>query len=237
MLDCWRMATSGVAWNQHSLRSVLTRTDELPALTWVGYARDVQTGPDIIRPSRDGETPVGPFRDGEPGVQRFLDTGGGFATAVGKSNQENRTLLPRSCFSSRTRFPRTGLEVPALAVVLVFVILGSLTPFQLDFQLNGWLGLSDSPLFWPKTNPVDAAVNVVVYAFVGAGLFALLRNRFEVPGAAVLTILCSVSLSLALETTQLIIKGRYASLWDVCFNAIGAVVGAVLIGLFYRKIV
>jgi len=53
----------------------------------------------------------------------------------------------------------------------------------------------------------------------------------------VLTILCSVSLSATLETTQLIIKGRYASLWDVCFNAIGAVVGAVLVGLFYRKIV
>ncbi len=146
-------------------------------------------------------------------------------------------MLHRSSISSRTGFPRSGLEFPCLVITGLFLVLGSLTPFQVDFESLRSLLAGNGLSFWSKCNFGDACVNLLIYVPFGASLFALMRHRFKRKAAFVLTATCSAAMSLGLELCQLILKGRYASWWDVLFNSVGALIGAILMSLLARSIV
>ncbi len=146
-------------------------------------------------------------------------------------------MLHRGCISSRTGFLRSGLEFPCLLISVVFIVLGSLTPFRVDVEAFRSISSGGTLSFWPKCNAGDAFVNLFVYIPLGASLFALMRNRFRHHSSLILTFACGSVLSLGLELTQSILKGRYASLWDVLFNSIGTFLGAMLVLIFVRSIV
>ncbi|GJM27008.1 MAG: hypothetical protein DHS20C16_34230 [Phycisphaerae bacterium] len=146
-------------------------------------------------------------------------------------------MIYRSCISSRTGFPRCGLETPCLLITVLFLVLGSLTPFQVDSESLRTLLAGGGLSFWSKCNVGDACVNLLIYIPLGASLFALMRGRFETGVASALTVVCGLSLSVGLEFCQLILKGRYASWWDVSFNTFGTMFGVLLMSRFARSIV
>jgi VanZ family protein len=119
----------------------------------------------------------------------------------------------------------------------LFLVLGSLTPFQIDVESLRVLLAGGDLSFWSKCNVGDACVNLLIYVPLGASLFALMRGRFETGVASVLTLICGAGLSVGLELGQLILKGRYASWWDVLFNSAGTLIGAQLMSMLARSIV
>ncbi|HNO80524.1 MAG TPA: VanZ family protein [Phycisphaerae bacterium] len=146
-------------------------------------------------------------------------------------------MLHRSFISTRTGFPRSGLEFPCLVITVLFLVLGSFTPFRVDVEALRAILAGGSVSFWPKCNVGDACVNLLIYVPLGASLFALMRGRFERNAACLLTVLCGAGLSLGLELGQLVLKGRYSSWWDVLFNTCGTIVGALVVSRFARTMV
>lgn len=146
-------------------------------------------------------------------------------------------MLHRSFISTRTGFPRSGLEFPCLVITVLFLVLGSFTPFRVNVEALRAILAGGSVSFWPKCNVGDACVNLLIYVPLGASLFALMRGRFERNAAGVLTLLCGAGLSLGLELGQLVLKGRYSSWWDVLFNTCGTIVGAFVVSRFARTMV
>ena len=132
-------------------------------------------------------------------------------------------LLHRSCISSRTGFPRCGLEFPCLVITVVFLVLGSLTPFQIDFASLEALHAGGGLSFWSKCNIADACVNLLIYIPLGASLFALMRGRFESNVAKALTITCGAGLSIGLELGQLARRHKWAVLFGV---SVGCLLGS-----------
>jgi len=121
---------------------------------------------------------------------------------------------------------RGRFEVALLGGVVGLVVLGSLTPYQLDpGRFDGAWALSGAG--WSRFDLADALVNFLVYLPVGAAAaLCVLRmaGRFAAVAAGLLS---GLALSLLMETMQTALVGRYASGYDVALNALGALFGGV----------
>jgi len=115
----------------------------------------------------------------------------------------------------------------ALAVLYgVAIVFASLQPF------SPWIPPDPATPFWPfapwplRFTRYDAIFNVVAY--VPLGVFTALWPRRASPTRRVLiALLCGVALSSALETLQMYLPPRDASLIDLAANSLGALLGGL----------
>jgi len=127
-----------------------------------------------------------------------------------------------------------------LAIVVAFIVYGSLYPFQFDF------GRTDaSPLMillhaWPaQINRFawrDAGVNVLLYFPLGLTAVLVLMRRLPRGAAALITVMLGVALSASIEMLQIFDSTRTCSLLDVACNFVGTVTGAVAALIFRPEI-
>ena len=130
---------------------------------------------------------------------------------------------------------RKGLS-PLIAwcalTVVGAVALGSLLPLNFDHSLaNG--GFSE--FVWGESPISDIVTNVCVYLPVGGMLFLCLarngrRTILAVPAACAFGLMMSVGL----EWLQTMVPLRVASWTDVCMNAAGTLVGAIVVAVAVR---
>ncbi len=130
--------------------------------------------------------------------------------------------------------------LPLAAVTALVIVYGSLFPFQFYRPIglgNPVLALLHS---WPArsgvgASPVDAIINVLVYAPLGAFAYLLCRQM----GMAALSfagpLLLALALSSSLEMAQLFVRGRVCSALDVVCNVTGAMLGVAAAVLFESK--
>jgi VanZ family protein len=128
---------------------------------------------------------------------------------------------------SRTLLPH------ALAVLYGFaIVFASLQPF------SPWIDPpADAPFWpyapWPRWTRFDAIANLVTY--IPFGLFVALLPRRATPRArTVLAFAAGLTLSFALETLQMFMPSRVASLADLAANAVGAALGGIAGGALVR---
>jgi VanZ family protein len=127
-----------------------------------------------------------------------------------------------------------------LAIVLAFIIYGSLYPFHFDFGRT-----ASSPLLillhaWPaKIDRFawrDAGVNVLLYFPLGVTAVLVLTRRLPRAAAALATMVLGTGLSASIEMLQLFDSTRTTSLLDVACNSLGTAAGVGAALIFRRKI-
>jgi VanZ family protein len=128
-----------------------------------------------------------------------------------------------------------------LAIVVAFIVYGSLYPFEFDF------GRTDlSPLMillhaWPATiNRFawrDAGVNVLLYFPLGLTAVLVLMRRLPRRAATLVAVLVGTGLSASIEMLQIFDSTRTCSLLDVACNFAGTVSGAGTALIFRPEIV
>ena len=122
---------------------------------------------------------------------------------------------------------KPGLAVfVALAYTLV-IVFASLQPF------SGWRAPPDEVLrflaVWPRyITAGDVVLNIFAYLPLGVTLFAALRRRLPGAAAFVVATLLAALLSLGLESAQMFLPTRIASILDLLSNSAGAGIGALL---------
>ena len=134
--------------------------------------------------------------------------------------------IPRQPHISR---PVRALVLAAGSFALVFVILGSLTPFTLDtteMRRMGWSAIGR--LGWPHSDARDVVINLGVYIPVGLTLWMLFAGRVSRTAALPAAILTGMILSFSLETLQQFVATRYPSWIDVMVNTAGTTTGAAI---------
>jgi glycopeptide antibiotics resistance protein len=111
----------------------------------------------------------------------------------------------------------SALSYALLIYIVIVVILITLIPF--DFRIPEKIHI-----FW-STNFLDFITNIMLFLPVGF-LFSLSRRKnkdlFCIDG-----LVFGIFLSLAIESAQAFVPGRYTSLIDIITNGIGAWVGAI----------
>ena len=118
--------------------------------------------------------------------------------------------------------------LPLLALAVVFILYGSLHPF--DFRpletstlweavAAAWMGA--------RPNRGDVLANLLLYLPLGWLVAASLRDRPPLIRLAVAAF-AGLLLSTGIELAQLYDRGRTSSPWDVLCNTVGALAGAVL---------
>jgi VanZ family protein len=127
-----------------------------------------------------------------------------------------------------------------LAIVIAFIVYGSLYPFQFDF------GRTDvSPLMillhaWPATiNRFalrDAGVNVLIYLPLGMTSALVWMRRLPRGVSLLATVLLGTGLSASIEMLQIFDSSRTCSLLDVACNAAGTAIGAGAAWIFRPEI-
>jgi VanZ family protein len=127
-----------------------------------------------------------------------------------------------------------------LAIVIAFIVYGSLYPFHFDFGRT-----APSPLLillhaWPaKIDRFawrDAGVNVLLYFPLGLTAVLVLTRRLPRAAAALATIALGIGLSASIEMLQLFDSSRTTSLLDVACNTLGTVAGVSTALIFRRRI-
>jgi len=128
-----------------------------------------------------------------------------------------------------------------LAIVVAFIVYGSLYPFQFDF------GRTDAspPMIllhaWPaQINRFawrDAGVNVLLYFPLGLTAVLVFMRRLPRGSAALLTVMLGTGLSASIEMLQIFDSTRTCSLLDVACNFVGTVSGAVAALIFRPEII
>ncbi|MCU0887990.1 MAG: VanZ family protein [Rubritepida sp.] len=123
--------------------------------------------------------------------------------------------------------PRQALWL-ALALVLGFILYGSLYPFGFTAPRAG-LSVAFEAAMRPRPTASrgDVLANLVLYAPIGLLLGLLLPRRLGAVFVFAITLVASGALSLAIEATQAFVPGRSPSLWDVILNTVSGAAGGL----------
>ncbi|MBK8960328.1 MAG: VanZ family protein [Proteobacteria bacterium] len=122
-------------------------------------------------------------------------------------------------------FRRGTVEWALLAYVVVVELLLTLSPFRFHWPAQSL------PSLWSDAQ--DAPANLLLFLPVGYFLRLALRRSHRHPVAAAIAF--GALLSLCIETLQLFLPDRLASLFDVLSNAAGAGAGALLCDAMRRR--
>ena len=124
--------------------------------------------------------------------------------------------------------PRVHVRTYLAAWYLLFIVYGSLSPF------TGWkdqglsfLSVLAAPLL-QTYSWFDTVVNLLAYIPFGLLLGLSLRVRFSMGWSLLLTTLCGIALSAAMEYTQMYLPGRVSSNLDLLTNTISTLAGALM---------
>jgi VanZ family protein len=125
--------------------------------------------------------------------------------------------------------PRTSRHWLALWVVgvcVAVIIYASLQPF------SGWIAPEPPMRFFlwqwgQRWTVADATFNVLAYVPLGTALAVSCPARWSVMRKMLLTLLLAFALSLAMETAQMWLPTRYASVSDALANVSGALIGGL----------
>jgi VanZ family protein len=109
---------------------------------------------------------------------------------------------------------------------VVLVIVALVLPISAPHVHHGYLREYRLPL--GRRLIADVAVNIAIFAPIGWGLHRSARRRSWLPPSTrVLAVAVMAGLfSLAMETVQYWLPGRYSSIVDVALNTVGALLGA-----------
>ena len=126
-----------------------------------------------------------------------------------------------------TRPPHPSLALWVAAVCIGVIVYASLQPF------TGWVAPEPPVRYflwhWGQRWAVaDATFNVVAYVPLGAALVIAWPSRWSLKAKIAIAIVFSALLSLGMETAQMWLPTRYASVRDMLANAAGALIGALL---------
>jgi VanZ family protein len=122
----------------------------------------------------------------------------------------------------------TGFLCKIIAsIALVFVLYKTLFPFYFKIEkIYPALFL----LHWGSSSPWDALLNVLLFVPLGYGLSGCLMQKkpwLGLPSLGVVFLIC-FGLSYVIDVMQIFQPLRFPSLVDVCSNAAGGVLGAIL---------
>ncbi len=125
------------------------------------------------------------------------------------------------------RSPHNSLALWVAAVCIGVIIYASLQPF------SDWIAPEPPVRYflwqWRQRWVVsDAAFNVLAYVPLGAALVIACPPHWSRKRKIGLTLIFASALSLAVETAQMWLPTRYASVFDSIANLSGALIGAVL---------
>jgi VanZ family protein len=127
-----------------------------------------------------------------------------------------------------------------LAIVVAFIIYGSLYPFHFDFGRTAANPLLILLHAWPaKIDRFawrDAGVNVLLYFPLGLTAVLVFTRRLPRAAAALATMVLGTGLSASIEMLQLFDSSRTTSLLDVACNSVGTAAGVSAALIFRRKI-
>ena len=126
-----------------------------------------------------------------------------------------------------TRPPHPSLALWVTAVCVGVIVYASLQPF------TGWAAPEPPVRYflwhWEQRWTVaDAVFNVVAYVPLGAALVIAWPSRWSLQAKIAAAIVFSAMLSLSMETAQMWLPTRYASVRDVLANLVGAFIGTLL---------
>jgi VanZ family protein len=125
-----------------------------------------------------------------------------------------------------------------LLIVIALIVYGSLYPWEFhSTQLAAsplWVLIHSWPTQIDRFLIRDIAVNLLIYMPVGVFGFLALRQNFRTPFAMTITVLIALTLSSAIEMTQLFDDARECSAFDVVCNVSGTVFGVAL-GYLYQN--
>ena len=125
------------------------------------------------------------------------------------------------------RLPRPSLALWVAAVCLGVIVYASLQPF------TGWVAPEPPVRYflwhWGQRWAVaDAVFNVAAYVPLGAALVIAWPNRWSLKAKIAATLVLAAMLSIGMETAQMWLPSRDASVRDVLANSVGAFVGTLL---------
>ena len=121
----------------------------------------------------------------------------------------------------------SGLPLWVTGVCVAVIVYASLQPF------TGWTAPAPGSRFFlfqwnQRWTVADTTFNVLAYTPLGFALVMTWPNRWRRLYAMAATLLFAVALSLAMETAQVWLPTRYASVLDTIANVVGAMIGAAL---------
>ncbi len=125
-----------------------------------------------------------------------------------------------------TEPPRSHLPHFLSALYAALIVLASLEPF------TGWLApAAGTPFFllapWPRFNPPDIIINVLAYIPLGFAATWMSSRHASANRAIWRAIAACALLSLAMESAQMFLPVRRASVIDLVSNTVGASFGAL----------
>lgn len=132
----------------------------------------------------------------------------------GEAGNQERT--PRDTVESR-REPLRLRPVPCALVAATAAVILVLTLAPVD-ALGGTESLSLTIRFRGFRGLADSIANLLLFVPFGIATAACMRGRLS-------PVIAGLALSVVIELAQLVVPGRYTSLWDVIFNTAGAAVG------------
>jgi hypothetical protein len=133
--------------------------------------------------------------------------------------------------------PHTRRWAAIAALVIVFILYGSLYPFDFRWDVGGPGPLHALLQGWrARPGRGDFVANVLLYMPLGFFFTLAARSRIGTRPAAVLAVLIGGALSLTVENLQYFDPGRITAASDVYSNVMGAAVGAGLALFFGGRI-
>ena len=126
-----------------------------------------------------------------------------------------------------TTSPRSAVAFWVVGVCVGVIVYASLQPF------TGWSALPANARFflWQfalRWTPADTAFNVVAYVPLGFALVIALPSHWARGRYVMVSLFMALILSLSLETAQMWLPTRYASVYDTLANLTGTIIGALL---------
>ncbi len=126
-----------------------------------------------------------------------------------------------------SRLSHHWLALWVLGVCVAVIVYSSLQPF------SGWIAPEPPVTYflwhggWRWT-VADAAFNVVAYVPLGTALVIIWPANWSRTLRLALTVALATALSISMETAQMWLPTRHASIFDALANVIGTVIGALL---------
>jgi VanZ family protein len=113
-----------------------------------------------------------------------------------------------------------------LVVFVLFILYGTLFPFEFDFrshlQSPVWILIHSWPSHYNRFFVPDTITNVLLYMPLGFAAFLAFGRRWWA------ALLLGVALSAAVEMLQIYDATRYCSLADLAFNSVGTALGILV---------